>query len=105
MSGDEARDSRENFMTYGNSIILFMLSIDLITRPGFTLRGLLRFARYCAYLWKRVEAAPVGVALWVIVANRSGDHYFLPYPCSLTPAGWVNAATGISLALRRTHLQ
>jgi|GraSoiStandDraft_14_1057315.scaffolds.fasta_scaffold2197376_1 hypothetical protein len=49
MSGDEARDSRENFMTYGNSIILFMLSIDLITRPGFTLRGLLRFARYCAY--------------------------------------------------------
>jgi hypothetical protein len=54
------------------------------------------FERY----WKRVEAAPVGVALRVIVANRSGDHYVLPYPCSLTAAGWVNAATGISLALR-----
>jgi hypothetical protein len=24
MAGDEARDSRENFMTYGNSITLFM---------------------------------------------------------------------------------
>jgi hypothetical protein len=55
--------------------------------------------------WKRVEAAPVGVALRVIVANRSGEHYALPYPCSLTAAGWVNAATGISLALRPTHWQ
>jgi hypothetical protein len=59
------------------------------------------FERY----WKRVEAAPVGVALRVIVANRSGEHYALPYPCSLTAAGWVNAATGISLALRPTHWQ
>jgi hypothetical protein len=36
--------------------------------------------------WKRVEAAPVGVALGVIVANRSGEHYALPYPCSGTAA-------------------
>jgi hypothetical protein len=54
---------------------------------------------------KRVEAAPVGVALRVIVANGSGDHYVLPYPCRLTAAGWVNAVTGISLALRPTHWQ
>src|SRR5262249_32612039 len=59
------------------------------------------FERY----WKRVEAAPMGVALRVLVTNRSGDHYVLPYPCSLTAAGWVNAATGISLALRPTHWQ
>jgi hypothetical protein len=36
--------------------------------------------------WKRIEAAPVGVALRVIVANRSGEHYALPYPCSGTAA-------------------
>jgi hypothetical protein len=59
------------------------------------------FERY----WKRVQAAPMGVALQVLVTNRSGDHYVLPYPCSLTAAGWVNAATGISLALRPTHWQ
>src|SRR5262249_36546871 len=59
------------------------------------------FERY----WKRVQAAPMGVALRVLVTNRSGDHYVLPYPCSLTAAGWVNAATGISLTLRPTHWQ
>jgi hypothetical protein len=27
----------------------------------------------------------------------------LPYPCKLTPDGWVNAATGSPLAVRPTY--
>jgi len=29
--------------------------------------------------------------------------YLLPYPCKLTPDGWVNAATGSPLAVRPTY--
>src|ERR1700730_8256758 len=50
MAGDEARDSRENFMTYGNSITLFMfptLSYTATCRIG-----------YC-FLVPRSSGAPV----------------------------------------------
>jgi hypothetical protein len=43
--------------------------------------------------WKRVDTAPVGLAVRLIVANSSGGHYLLPYPCKQTAAGWVNAVT------------
>src|SRR5262249_9983454 len=33
---------------------------------------------------RRVDTAPVGVALRLIVANSSGGHYLLPYPCKQT---------------------
>jgi hypothetical protein len=53
--------------------------------------------------WKRVDTAPVGLAVRLIVANSSGGHYLLPYPCKQTAAGWVNAVTGAPLALHPTH--
>jgi len=52
--------------------------------------------------WKRVDTAPVGLAVRLIVANSSGGHYLLPYPWA---AGWVNAVTGAPLALHPTHWQ
>jgi hypothetical protein len=55
--------------------------------------------------WKRVDTAPVGLAVRLIVANSSGGHYLLPYPCKQTAAGWVNAVTGAPLALHPTHWQ
>src|SRR5262249_30805386 len=54
---------------------------------------------------RRVDTAPVGVALRLIVANSSGGHYLLPYPRKQTASGWVNAATGAPLALHPTHWQ
>ena len=49
--------------------------------------------------WKRIETAPVGVAVRLIIANRSGGHHGhfpLPHLCRLTATGWINAATGTS---------
>ena len=42
------------------------------------------------------------MALQVRVSDGSSD-YLLPYPCKLTPAGWVNAMTGSPLAVRPTY--
>jgi len=53
--------------------------------------------------WKRIETAPVGVAVRLIIANRSGGHHGhfpLPHLCRLTATGWINAATGDPLAVR-----
>jgi hypothetical protein len=52
--------------------------------------------------WKSIETAPPDVALQVRVSDGSSD-YVLPYPCKLTPAGWVNAATGSLLTVRPTY--
>ena len=52
--------------------------------------------------WKSIETAPPDVALQVRVSDGSSD-YLLPYPCKLTPAGWVNAMTGSPLAVRPTY--
>ena len=48
--------------------------------------------------WKSIETAPPDVALQVRVSDGASD-YLLPYPCKLTPAGWVNAMTGSPLAV------
>jgi transposase InsO family protein len=58
--------------------------------------------------WKRIETAPVGVAVRLIIANRSGGHHGhfpLPHLCRLTATGWINAATGDPLAVRPTRWQ
>ena len=52
--------------------------------------------------WTSIETAPPDVALQVRVSDGSSD-YLLPYPCKLTPADWVNAATGSPLAVRPTY--
>jgi hypothetical protein len=53
--------------------------------------------------WNSIETAPTGVAVQVRVTDGSSDEYLLPYPCKLTPDGWVNAATGSPLAVRPTY--
>jgi hypothetical protein len=64
---------------------------------GFTMRS--RIEVY----WNSVETAPAGVAVQVRVTDGSSDEYLLPYPCKLTPDGWVNAVTGSPLAVRPTY--
>lgn len=56
-----------------------------------------------ARFWKAVDTAPFDVAVRIIVASRSGEHFLLPYLCRQTPIGWTNALTGAPLALRPTH--
>ena len=53
--------------------------------------------------WNSIDTAPAGVAVQVRVRDGSSDEYLLPYPCKLTPDGWVNAATGSPLAVRPTY--
>jgi hypothetical protein len=53
--------------------------------------------------WNSIDTAPAGVAVQVRVTDGSSDEYLLPYPCKLTPDGWVNAATGSPLAVRPTY--
>src|SRR3954469_12306358 len=53
--------------------------------------------------WNSIETVPAGVAVQVRVTDGSSDEYLLPYPCKLTPDGWVNAATGSPLAVRPTY--
>ena len=54
--------------------------------------------------WTSIETTPpAGVALQVRVTDGSRDEYLLPYPCKLTPDGWVNAATGSPLSVRPTY--
>src|SRR4051794_29855131 len=53
--------------------------------------------------WNGIDTAPAGVAVQVRVTDGLGDEYLLPYPCKLTPDGWVNAATGSPLAGRPTY--
>jgi hypothetical protein len=55
--------------------------------------------------WNPVGTAPAGVALRLRVSDGSGETYVLPSPCRLTPAGWVNAATGAALTVHPTHWQ
>ena len=50
--------------------------------------------------WNSVDSAPAEVLLQVLVNDGSGSDYLLPYPCKLTPEGWVNAATGSRLEVR-----
>jgi hypothetical protein len=53
--------------------------------------------------WNSIETAPAGAAVQVRVTDGTGDEYLLPYPCKLTPQGWVNAATGSPLSVRPTY--
>ena len=53
--------------------------------------------------WNGVDTAPAEVPLQVLVNDGSGSDYLLPYPCKLTPDGWVNAATGSPLQVRPTY--
>jgi hypothetical protein len=53
--------------------------------------------------WNSIETVPAGVAVQVRVTDGSNDEYLLPYPCKLTPDGWVNAATGSPLSVRPTY--
>jgi hypothetical protein len=55
--------------------------------------------------WKRIDTAPVGLPLRLVVANGSGRHCLLPYPCNQTATGWINAVTGVPLVLHPTHWQ
>jgi hypothetical protein len=55
--------------------------------------------------WREIDTAPAGVALRIVVADRSGGHHVLPYPCRQTTTGWVSAVTGAPLVLRPTHWQ
>ena len=72
----------------------------LLSRHHVLGSGLLRMSRSRIDLyWTSIETAPPDVALQVRVSDGSSD-YLLPYPCKLTPAGWVNALTGSPLAVR-----
>jgi hypothetical protein len=53
--------------------------------------------------WNKVETAPAGVIAQVRVTDGAGPEYVLPYPCTLTRDGWVNAASGKPLAVRPTY--
>jgi hypothetical protein len=53
--------------------------------------------------WNSIETVPAGVAVQVRVTDGANDEYLLPYPCKLTPDGWVNAATGSPLSVRPTY--
>ena len=52
--------------------------------------------------WNCVATAPAEMLLQVLVNDGSGDDYLLPFPCKLTPDGWVKAATGSPLQVRPT---
>ena len=56
-------------------------------------------------LLEECRTAPAGVPLQVLVTDGSSESedYLLPYPCQLTPDGWVNAATGSRLEVRPTR--
>jgi hypothetical protein len=56
-----------------------------------------------ALYWKKAEMAPEGVTAQVLVTHGTGSDYLLPYPCTLTADGWVNAASGKPLAVRPTY--
>ncbi len=53
--------------------------------------------------WKTIETAPQGVIAQVRVTDGCGSDYVLPYPCTLTKDGWVNAASGKPLMVRATY--
>ena len=53
--------------------------------------------------WEKAEMAPEGVTAQVLVTDGTGSDYLLPYPCTLTAEGWVNAASGKPLAVRPTY--
>jgi hypothetical protein len=44
------------------------------------------------------EHAP-GVAVWLQVTDAAGERYKLPFPCKLTPIGWLNAVNDARLTL------
>jgi len=64
-----------------------------------------RMGRNIELYWKSADTAPAGVPLQVLVTDGSSESedYLLPYPCQLTPDGWVNAATGSRLEVRPTR--
>ena len=53
--------------------------------------------------WNKVETAPAGVIAQVRVTDGAGPEYVLPYPCTLSRDGWVNAASGKPLAVRPAY--
>ena len=53
--------------------------------------------------WNKVETAPEGVIAQVRVTDGAGPEYVLPYPCTLSRDGWVNAASGKPLAVRPAY--
>src|SRR3954451_580726 len=69
-------------------------------RIGGTPRGGVAMRSRIEVYWNSIDTAPAGVAVQVRVTDGSNDEYLLPYPCKLTPDGWVNAATGSPLSVR-----
>jgi hypothetical protein len=49
--------------------------------------------------WNPVESMPPGVAVWLQVTDAAGERYKLPFPCKLTPTGWLNALNDARLTL------
>jgi hypothetical protein len=49
--------------------------------------------------WNSVESMPPGVAVWLQVTDAAGERYKLPFPCKLTPIGWLNAFNDAPLTL------
>jgi hypothetical protein len=49
--------------------------------------------------WNPVESMPPGVAVWLQVTDAAGECYKLPFPCKLTPIGWLNALNDARLTL------
>jgi hypothetical protein len=62
-------------------------------------RGTCVTKQYRAVLEKSRDG-PGGVTAQVLVTDGTGSDYLLPYPCTLTADGWVNAASGKPLAVR-----
>jgi hypothetical protein len=59
---------------------------------------------YFSGAWQPIETAPMGVDLFLRVADRDGA-YNLPFLCKLTQAGWTSSLTGALLTVRPTHWQ
>jgi hypothetical protein len=41
--------------------------------------------------WRLIETAPLDQDVTLLVSDGQGGPYQVPFPCKLTPAGWVNS--------------
>jgi hypothetical protein len=50
--------------------------------------------------WRPVDTAPRDEEVELLVADRRGEPYVIPYPCKMTAAsGWVSAGKGTPIGL------